>query len=83
MGSIFLSGLAGPSGLGFDSSSNLYVITTSLLKYDQGLNQSTFATGVTGTFLTIQPVPEPATWSLLALGAVALLGSLRLRRRSS
>ena len=28
-------------------------------------------------------VPEPSTWSLLALGAVALLGGSRMRRRSS
>lgn len=28
------------------------------------------------------PVPEPSTWSLLALGVVALVGGLRLRRRS-
>jgi hypothetical protein len=27
-------------------------------------------------------VPEPTTWSLLALGALTLLGGLRLRRRS-
>jgi hypothetical protein len=31
---------------------------------------------------SVSPIPEPATLSLLALGAVVLLGGLRLRRRS-
>ena len=33
--------------------------------------------------LAFQPVPEPATWSLLAMGIGVVLGGRRLRRRSS
>jgi hypothetical protein len=29
------------------------------------------------------PAPEPATWTLFALGAVALLGYARLRQRAA
>jgi hypothetical protein len=29
------------------------------------------------------PVPEPSSWAMVAFGAIALLGSRRLRRRSS
>jgi hypothetical protein len=45
----------------------------------QGTYGSTPSLMVNGT----TAVPEPSTYSLLALGFVALLGSLRLRRRSS
>jgi hypothetical protein len=33
--------------------------------------------------ISVAPVPEPTTWSLLALGVGALLGGRRLRRRLS
>lgn len=43
----------------------------------------TFATGLAPFGMAFQPVPEPATWSLLLLGALTLLGGCRMRRRSS
>ena len=39
------------------------------------------AFGVTGT-ITVTAVPEPATWTLGALGVVALIGSHRTRRNA-
>lgn len=41
-----------------------------------------FSTGFSVFGMAFQPVPEPATWSLLALGAVVLLGGRLLRRLS-
>jgi WD40 repeat protein len=73
-------------GLAFDSSGNLYVANWNdgtIGKFDSSGNGSVFASGlINPSFIAIQ-VPEPTTWSLLALGAVALLGGLRLRRRTS
>ena len=43
----------------------------------------TFATGLAPFGMAFQPVPEPATWSLLLLGALTLLGGCRMRSRSS
>ena len=79
-------GLNQPEGLAFDSSGNLYVASygnDTIVKFDPSGNGSVFAnTGFDRpTFIAIQ-VPEPSTWSLLALGAVTLFGGLRLRRRA-
>lgn len=35
---------------------------------------ATFADGSSGVFVTALPVPEPATWTLIALGAAMLVG---------
>lgn len=42
-----------------------------------------FDTGFGAFGMAFQPIPEPTAFSLAGLGAVALLGGLRLRRRSS
>jgi sugar lactone lactonase YvrE len=83
--STFASGLGRPVGLAFDSAGNLFEAdygTGHIYEFTPGGSQSAFASGLNNpAFLAFQ-VPEPTTWSLLALGAVALVGGLRLRRRS-
>jgi sugar lactone lactonase YvrE len=82
--STFASGLNGPFGLAFDSAGNLFEAdgdSGHIYKFTPGGAQSTFASGLsTPTFLAFQ-VPEPSTWSMLTLGAVALLCGLRRRNR--
>lgn len=89
-GSLFASsGLNHPRSLAFDSSGNLYAANWNdgtIEKFDSGGTGSLFASEGTFAFpfgLVIQPVPEPATWAMVALGAAALLGSRRFRRRLS
>jgi hypothetical protein len=85
--------LYGPEGIAFDSNGNLFVameygspsnyFTGYIEEFDSSGNGSVFASGLhQPTFIAVQ-VPEPATWVLLALGIGALLGALRLPRRSS
>ena len=80
------SGSAWPRGLAFGSSGDLYVANWSnntIEKFDANGNGSVLASGLNRpTAIAIQ-VPEPATWSLLALGVVTLFGSRRLHHRSS
>lgn len=80
------SGLSGVGGLAFDGSGNLYAVNqfnNTITKFDPQGNASIFAESFSIQGIAIQPVPEPTTWSLLALGAVALLGGRQVRRRPS
>ena len=82
----FASGLNYPFGLAFDSSGNLCVANWnfsggSVVKIDPSGHQTTFASVDGAIGIAIQ-VPEPATWSLLVLGAATLLGSRRHRART-
>ena len=82
--STFASGFR-PSGLAFDSAGDLFAGGSGGIgEFTPSGAESGFASTVpySPTALAFQ-VPEPSTWSLLALGAVALLGSRRLRRRSA
>ena len=84
------SGLNIPWGLGFDSSGNLYVVnadigtgTGSIEKFDSnGIDFGVFVSGLSNPMFIAIQVPEPATWSLLALGVIALLGTRRFHRHS-
>ena len=81
--STFASGLH-PEGLAFDSAGNLFATefdSGQIYKFTPGGAQSTFASGLSSPASLAFQVPEPATWSLLILGAVALLGGCRMRRR--
>jgi autotransporter-associated beta strand protein len=51
--STFASGLAGPWGLAFNSSGNLFVASDSIYKYAPNGTQSTFASGVSGGALAV------------------------------
>jgi hypothetical protein len=80
------SGLVNPDGIAFDSSGTLYVANNeapgSIEKFDSSGNGSPFAdSGLTNPMFIAFQVPEPATWSMLALGIGALLGGCRIRRR--
>lgn len=80
----FASGLTGAAGLAFDSSGNLFVANinnNTVSEFDSsGRLIHTISSPTLGapTFIAIQPVPEPSTWALLAVGMTAFLG---LRRR--
>jgi hypothetical protein len=83
-------GLSNPQGLAFDSAGNLYVANAgnnTIEMFTTTGAHSIFADASDGlsnpSSIAITNVPEPATCSLLALGAVALLGGCRVRRRSS
>ena len=86
--STFASGL-NPYGLAFNSAGDLFVADGggNIYEFTPGGVKSTFAYEVQPEGLAFQgitlPVPEPSAWALLAMGSVALLGCLRLRRRSS
>ncbi len=80
------SGLDGPMGLAFDSSGNLYVanyLGGTIEEFDTNGIGTVFASGLTSPrFIAVQ-VPEPATWILVMLGAVALLYNHQMRCRPS
>lgn len=68
-----------PGGMAFDSSGNLYVADyyygNIVERFDPtGKSRETFATGLgRPSCIAIQPVPEPATLALVALGGMAML----------
>jgi DNA-binding beta-propeller fold protein YncE len=73
--STFASGLYS-MGLAFDSSGNLYAAEYdygTIEKFDSSGNRSIFASGLNSPmFVAVQPIPEPATAIIMALGAVML-----------
>ena len=94
---VFASLLAGPEGqapvprgLAFDSSGNLYMASNGSVngygvidKFDSAGNESVFGYATYAAFIAAQQeVPEPSTWTMLALGGGAFLGSRRLHRRA-
>jgi hypothetical protein len=88
--STFASGIDDPQGLAFDAAGNLYVanspndaVGTTLTRITPDGTASVFATGLNRPAYIAVQVPEPSTWVMLVLGVGALLGNLRLRRRSS
>jgi glucose/arabinose dehydrogenase len=86
-GTVFASsGVNHPTGLAFDSAGNLYVANTgnnTIEEFNSSGVGTVFASGLDNPrSLAFQPVPEPSTWALLAMGSVALLVNLQRRRRS-
>jgi hypothetical protein len=81
----FASGLGDhPHGLAFDGAGNLFLASGAIDEFTPDGTQSIFASGLDSPqSLAFAPVPEPSTWAMLALGIGAILGGLRLRRRSS
>ena len=79
--STFAHGLSNPVGLAFDSADNLFLSelgSGTIDKFTPGGSESIFATGLYyNTFIAIQPVPEPSTVWLLAIGAFTLLACHR------
>jgi sugar lactone lactonase YvrE len=72
-----------PEGMAFDPNGNLFVANQAngtIAEFDQQGNGSIFATE-TFVMHSIAIVPEPATWTILALGAGALIGRRRLFSR--
>jgi len=90
-GTVFAPGVGNSFyGLAFDSDGNLYAVNggiDGIDKFDTNGNMTVFADFPTAglynaTFIAVAPVPEPATWAFVTLGAVALLASREVRRRS-
>ena len=77
----FASGLADPWGLAFDRAGDLFeadLKSGHIYEFTPGGTRSTFASGLSQpAFLAFQPVPEPSTWAMLGIGAIALLGFRR------
>jgi len=75
----FVSGLNSPYGLAFDNSGNLYVAnsgngTISKFASDGTTINTSLISGVNPTYIAFQDVPEPAAWTLLGAGTMALFG---------
>ena len=79
--------LNSPSGMAFDSSGNLYVANSgasTIAKFDSSGQGSIFASsGLNQPWDIAVQIPEPATWSLLALAIGVFLAGQRLRHRTS
>jgi PEP-CTERM motif-containing protein len=87
VGSVFATGLSYPTGLAFDSSGNLFAGEEgngTIEEYSTNAVGTVFASGLTGDpwGLAFQPVPEPSTCAMVAMGVGVVLTGLRLRRPS-
>ena len=90
-GTLFASTGDTPVGAAFDKSGNLYVSVQnipgsggeSIEKFNTNGVGTVFATGLNGPIDLAIQVPEPSTWTMVVLGIGAVLGGLRMRRRSS
>ncbi len=82
-GTVFASGLDNPQSLAFDTNGNLYVSNygnNTIEEFNTNGVGTVFASGLDEpTGLAIQPVPEPSTWALLAVGLIAVLPLSRRR----
>lgn len=83
---VFASGLDHPFELAFDNSGDLFVSIgdstsdgDSITELRADGTQGTFASGLTPLGLAFEPAPEPRTWALLALGALAFIFRNNLR----
>ena len=86
VGSVFAStDLDDPFGLAFDSAGNLYVANyanSTIVEFGTNGDPVSAYTGLDGpTFIAIE-VPEPASWTMAALGFSTLPFGWRLRGRS-
>lgn len=78
-------GPEGPHGLAFNTAGDLFVASSSypyteVDEISPGGSLSVFAFGFGGpAFLAFEDIPEPSTWAMVAMGAIALL-SLRRRK---
>lgn len=85
--STLASGLNYPTGLAFNSAGVLFATAASggkIYEFMPNGGSSTFASGLSfPDALAFQPVPEPSTWALVAMGIDMFVGGLRLRRRSA
>jgi hypothetical protein len=83
--STFASGLSGPGFLAFNSAGNLFDSAGNIYDFTPGGAESTFATGLgdAAGLAFEETIPEPSPWAMVAMGIGAVLGGLRLRRRSS
>jgi DNA-binding beta-propeller fold protein YncE len=82
-GTVFASGLNGPTGLAFDSAGNLYaaiVGDNTIEKFDSSGNGTVFASGLDAPVFIAFQVPEPAAWILVVLGVGVILANRRSRR---
>ncbi len=76
-----------PIGLAFDSSGNLYVANQNdgnngtIGKFDSAGNGTVFASDLNVPYFIAVQVPEPATWTLVVLGALAAVAIRQLRCR--
>ena len=77
VGSIFARVPDLPQGVAFDSADNLYVTVSAsnmIVRVTPGGSESVFASGLYDPAdVVVQPTPEPATLSLLALGGLAMV----------
>ncbi len=84
---IFTTNVNNPIGLAIDSQNNIYVTSAGgsneIYEFTPAGVRSNFASSESGgQYIAIAAsTPEPSTWALLALSAIAL-GTLRLRRRA-
>lgn len=81
VGFSFLDGFgAGPVRPG-QSSKLLIVETNSLTHTDSTASIIDGTTATAGTFAPLEAIPEPATWALGIMGAMAMIGVVRMARR--